>query len=69
MKRSMGTGYSDIPNPGARVLSCRDPSSASSRPYPKSSVFFKPATSMLLGDAKKTTDALVTAVAKLLEEN
>ena len=46
MKRSMGTGYSDIPNP----------------------VFYKPATSMLLGDAKKNTDAIVASVSKLLEE-
>ena len=45
LKRSMATGYADVPNP----------------------VFFKPATSMLLGDAKKTTDALVARVAALIE--
>ena len=45
MKRSMATGYADVPNP----------------------VFFKPATSMLLGDAKKQTDALVAKVNTLLE--
>ena len=46
MKRSMATGYADVPNP----------------------VFFKPASSMLLGDAKKQTDALVARVTSLLEE-
>lgn len=46
LKRSMATGYADVPNP----------------------VFYKPSTSMLLGDAKKTTDALVAKVASMLEE-
>jgi len=46
MKRSMATGYADVPNP----------------------VFYKPATSMLLGDAKKQTDALVAKVTTMLEE-
>jgi len=45
MKRSMATGYADVPNP----------------------VFYKPNTSMLLGDAKKQTDALVSKVTALLE--
>jgi H+-translocating NAD(P) transhydrogenase len=44
MKRSMGTGYADVPNP----------------------VFFKPGTSMLLGDAKKSCDALLAHVTKAL---
>ena len=40
VKRSMGTGYADVPNP----------------------VFFKPNTSMLLGDAKKVCDELLAKV-------
>jgi NAD(P) transhydrogenase len=40
MKRSLATGYADVPNP----------------------VFTKPATAMLLGDAKKMADGLVAKV-------
>ncbi len=53
------------PPPSPNPLTTRRATGYADVPNP---VFYKPATSMLLGDAKKQTDALVAKVTTMLEE-